>query len=70
MALLKKALLGLVALLVVAALGLAWHVHGKRPQREVAAAYLSAKVWPYLTGFTSRRRKPPRTGSASSSWND
>src|ERR1700749_2280517 len=34
MALLKKALLGLVALLVVAALGLAWHVHGKRPQRD------------------------------------
>lgn len=26
--------------------------HGKRPQPEVAAAYLRAKVWPYLTGFT------------------
>lgn len=25
---------------------------GKRPQDEVAAAYLRAKVWPYLTGFT------------------
>ncbi len=26
--------------------------HGKRPQREVAAAYMRAKVWPYLTAFT------------------
>lgn len=26
--------------------------HGKRPQSEVAAAYLRAKVWPYLTEFT------------------
>lgn len=25
--------------------------HGKRPQQEVAAAYLRAKVWPYLTAF-------------------
>lgn len=28
------------------------HNHGKRPQPEVAAAYMRAKVWPYLTGFT------------------
>lgn len=26
--------------------------HGKRPQKELAAAYMRAKVWPYLTGFT------------------
>lgn len=25
--------------------------HGKRPQSEVAAAYMQAKVWPYLTTF-------------------
>jgi glycosyltransferase involved in cell wall biosynthesis len=25
--------------------------HGKRPQHEVAAAYMRAKVWPYLTAF-------------------
>lgn len=28
------------------------HYHGRRPQPEVAEAYLRAKVWPYLTGFT------------------
>ncbi|MDY0744896.1 penicillin acylase family protein [Paucibacter sp. R3-3] len=34
MALLKRALPGLVALVVIAALGLVWHVHSKRPQRD------------------------------------
>jgi glycosyltransferase involved in cell wall biosynthesis len=27
------------------------HFHGRRPQSEVAAAYMRAKVWGYLTGF-------------------
>ena len=26
--------------------------HGKRPQSEIAAAYLQSKVWLYITGFT------------------